>query len=151
MEDLAMLPIAKSYHSLPSLIDDIFSQRWFENGVENSGSRTIVPSVNVYEDNEAFKIEVAAPGLKKEDFKLDLNQRVLSISSERSEKRNDKEGAGGFIRREFNYNSFCRTFALPSSVNAEKISARYENGILLVNLPKKEEAKVLPARQIAIS
>jgi len=145
-----MLPIANNYHSLPSLIDDIFGQSWFENVLDGSSTRTIVPSVNVFEDKDEFRIEVAAPGLKKDDFKLDLNQRVLSISTEKTEESKTPE-TGGFIRREFNYSSFCRTFGLPSSVNAEKVSAKYENGILNVVLPKKEEAKVLPARQIAIS
>ncbi len=144
-----MLPIVRSYNNLPSLIDDIFGHSWFENTAENAG-RTITPAVNVFENNDDIRIEVAAPGLKKEDFRLDLNQRVLSISAEKASEQNENE-QGKFIRREFSYSSFCRTFALPSSVNAEKITAKYEGGILTVQLPKKEEAKVMPARQIAIS
>jgi len=150
MEDLAMLPIVKNYNNLPSLIDDIFGRNWFENIVEGSTGRTTTPAVNVYEDKDDYRIEVAAPGLKKENFKLDLNQRVLSITSEKMGEQKEEQG-GKFIRKEFSYNSFCRTFALPSSVNAEKISAKYEEGILTVLLPKKEEAKVISARQIAIS
>lgn len=145
-----MLPIVKNYNNLPSLIDDIFGRDWFENIVEGSAGRTMTPAVNVFEDKDDYRIEVAAPGLKKENFKLDLNQRVLSITSEKMDEQKEEQG-GKFIRKEFSYNSFCRTFALPSSVNAEKISAKYEDGILTVLLPKKEEAKVIPARQIAIS
>ncbi|HUW04733.1 MAG TPA: Hsp20/alpha crystallin family protein [Williamwhitmania sp.] len=145
-----MLPIVKNYNNLPSLIDDIFGRNWFENIVEGSTGRTTTPAVNVYEDKDDYRIEVAAPGLKKENFKLDLNQRVLSITSEKMGEQKEEQG-GKFIRKEFSYNSFCRTFALPSSVNAEKISAKYEEGILTVLLPKKEEAKVISARQIAIS
>ncbi|HUX52830.1 MAG TPA: Hsp20/alpha crystallin family protein [Williamwhitmania sp.] len=145
-----MLPIVKNYNNLPSLIDDIFGRDWFDNIVEGSTGRTMTPAVNVFEDKDDYRIEVAAPGLKKENFKLDLNQRVLSITSEKMDEQKEEQG-GKFIRKEFSYNSFCRTFALPSSVNAEKISAKYEEGILTVFLPKKEEAKVIPARQIAIS
>lgn len=145
-----MLPIVKNYNNLPSLIDDIFGRDWFENIVEGPAGRTMTPAVNVFEDKDDYRIEVAAPGLKKENFKLDLNQRVLAITSEKMDEQKAEQD-GKFIRKEFSYNSFCRTFALPSSVNAEKISAKYEEGILTVLLPKKEEAKVIPARQIAIS
>ena len=96
----------------------------------------------------SYTIEVAAPGLEKKDFRIDLDNDVLTISSEREEKH--EENRDQYTRREFGYESFSRSFNLPELVDVEKINASHKNGILFVNIPKKEEAKVKPARQIAI-
>jgi HSP20 family protein len=99
-----------------------------------------LPAVNINETKDEFKIEVAAPGLKKEDFKINLDNNVLTISSEKEESK--EENDENIRRREFSYSSFMRSFQLPEQeVDSEKIQAKYENGILKIELPKKEEAK----------
>jgi HSP20 family protein len=108
-----------------------------------------VPAVNVVENPESFKVEVAAPGLKKEHFHINLHNNVLSIAAHTEQ---DKEESNGrYTRREFGYTSFQRSFTLPNSVDAERIQANYQDGVLYIHLPKREEAKEKPARQIDIS
>lgn len=107
-----------------------------------------IPAVNVKEVEGSFQIEVAAPGLKKEDFKLSLHENRLSISTKKEESSEEKTEK--YTRQEFNYSSFQRTFNLPKSVDGEKIEATYNDGILNINLPKKEEIK--PAvKEIAVA
>jgi HSP20 family protein len=113
------------------------------------GSFKSVPAVNIMEDNDGYTIEVAAPGLNKKDFNIHLENNVLTISSEREDNVENNEGTT--FRREFSYNSFKRSFSLPDSIDTEKIKASHKEGILYLALPKREEAKVQPARQIAIS
>lgn len=143
-----MLPTLRTLNHLPSLMDDFFGKDLMSNFFDNK-SKFSIPSVNVTENKDEFSIEVAAPGLSKEDFKIDIDHNVLTISAEKEEKseENDKK----VIRREFSYNSFKRSFTLPESVNAENITASHNAGILNIILPKYEEAKEKPARQIAIS
>jgi HSP20 family protein len=109
-----------------------------------------LPKVNIKEVSDAFIVEMAVPGLKKSDFNIDLDNHVLSISAEIKEENKD-ERESGYTRREFGYSSFKRTFTLPESVEDDKIKATYNEGILNVYLPKKEEAKQKPARTIDIS
>src|SRR5690606_3035761 len=108
-----------------------------------------LPKVNIKELAGAFVVDMAVPGLKKSDFKIDLDNHVLSISAELKEENEEKQV--GYTRREFGYSSFKRTFTLPETVDDAKIKASYNEGILTVNLPKKEEAKQKPARTIDIS
>ncbi|WP_149241289.1 Hsp20/alpha crystallin family protein [Dyadobacter sp. 32] len=108
-----------------------------------------VPAVNVLEGTEGYKIEVAAPGLQKSDFKLNLEKNQLTISAQKEQK--EEEVTEKYTRQEFKYNSFQRTFTLPNSVDGEKIVASYADGILSVTLPKREEAKEKPAREIEIA
>jgi len=106
-----------------------------------------VPAVNISESNEAYHIELAAPGLRKEDFKVSVERDVLSISTaQRSE--NNSEGKT-YNRREYNYSAFTRVFTLPESADVDRIGASYTDGILKLDLPKKEEAKAV-SRQIEI-
>ncbi len=107
-----------------------------------------VPAVNVSEDNDKFVIEVAAPGMKKDDFNINLDNNVITIEAQREVKNEEKDG--NYTRREFCYDSFSRSFTLPESINSDKIDAKYVDGVLNVHLPKKEEAKQKPARQIKI-
>jgi len=97
-----------------------------------------LPSVNVKEHEAGFEIQVAAPGIKKEDFKINLERNVLTISSERQSENEEKDNNGAFTRREFNYSSFSRSFTLPEVVEADRIEASYEDGILKIDVPKKE-------------
>lgn len=135
-----------------SLFDDFFSRDLRNWGLNNNSStNTTIPLVNIKEDSENFEVEMAAPGMNKEDFKVELDGNVLTITSE---KRNENEVKDGerYSRREFSYQSFQRSFQLPKEVvDADKIEAKYENGVLRLVVPKKEEAKPKPPKMIQIS
>jgi HSP20 family protein len=143
-------------NNLPALIENFFGRDM--NDFFGQTALQNVPAVNVVEHADGFRIEVAAPGLKKEDFKLNLNHNNLTISAYQEEKQeqpasDSKDGQSGqerYARREFSYTSFQRTFMLPSSVDADQIQATYEEGVLKIAIPKREEAKVKPPRQIEI-
>ena len=100
-----------------------------------------MPAVNIMETKDEFNVSLAVPGMKKEDFKIDLDGNMLTISCEKEEKKEQKEAK--YTRKEYNYSSFSRSFTLPEGVNREKIDAHYEDGILKMTLPKKEEVKKL--------
>ena len=140
------------FSNLPSMIDRFFEGDVMDWNRDNfSDTNTTLPAVNIKEDNDQFMIEVAVPGMKKEDFRIDFDNGRLTISSERKNENVEKDGEK-VTRREFSYQSFQRSFTIPENmVNADKISAKYENGILYLNLPKREEIKPKPAKQIAIS
>ncbi len=129
--------------SFNSVFDSIFTDSFF------SGRDTaVVPAVNICETPDHFQIELAAPGLVKEDFKINLERNLLSISVEK-EQQNQQQGKN-FSRREFSYTSFVRSFTLPESADENNIEAKYNDGILLLQIAKREEAKVT-TRQISIS
>ena len=148
------MPIVKRnegrvYNALPTVWDDFFNRDVFnwENNYANSG--TSLPAVNIRETPENFQVEMAAPGMDKKDFKIELDGHTLSISAE---KQNEEKKEGeSYNRKEFNYQSFYRTFHLPKNVvDGDKIQAKYENGLLRLEIPKREEAKQKPARLIDI-
>jgi HSP20 family protein len=103
------------------------------------------------ETENEFKVEVAAPGMEKKDFNINLDNNVLTISSEKEETKEEKDKKGNYTKREFSYSSFQRSFTMPDSVNVDKIAAAYKDGVLNITLPKREEAKVKPAKVIKIS
>ena len=138
-----------NYSNVSTWLDDIFNRDLPSVFTSNFNTGMSVPKVNIKETADAFMVEVAVPGLKKSDFKLDLDNQVLTISTESKEENEHKEE--NYTRREFGYSAFKRTFTLPDSVNDEKINANYTDGILSVLLPKKEEAKQKPVRSIKIS
>lgn len=132
-----------------SWVDNFFDDELGTGFLSNFNTGMSMPAVNIKEDAENFTLEIAVPGMKKEDFNIDIDNKILSVSSE---KRNEsQETKGNYTRREFGYSSFKRTFTLPDSVDSDNINATYKNGILSVDLPKKDEAKQKPARQIEIS
>jgi HSP20 family protein len=135
--------------NFPSLVDELFGRDVFPGFFFDVEKRMTVPAVNIIEGKDDFRIEVAAPGLDKNDFRIDLENNVLTISSEKEEKAESSEER--VMRREFHYSAFSRSFTLPNSVDAEKISAKHTDGILKVTIPKREEAKVKPAREIKVS
>lgn len=137
---------------LPLLFDDFFSKDFFNwNNGNFSDTNTTVPAVNIKESAENYLVEVAAPGMTKNDFKVELDGNTLTISSERSQEKEDKD-AERYSRKEFSYQSFQRSFTLQKDVvDIDKIQARYENGLLQLVVPKKEEVKQKPPRQIQIS
>jgi HSP20 family protein len=142
-----------SFSSVPSLLNDLFTDDWFNSSLANwKSAGSSLPAVNVRETNDDYMIDVAAPGMKRENFKVELDNNILTISSEFEEKQEEKDKNENFTRREFSYQSFQRSFSLPENkVDGGKISAKYTDGILHVVVPKREEAKVKPARQITVS
>jgi HSP20 family protein len=145
------MAIVRFSNQFPRLFDRFFEGDLFDWSNRNfSDTNTTLPTVNIKESSEAFDVEVAAPGFSKDEFTIELNNDLLTISSEKKVENETKEGEN-FTRREFSYQSFSRSFTLPNIVNSDKIGAKYENGILKVSIPKKEEAKPKPAKQIQIS
>jgi HSP20 family protein len=141
------------FPSVPSLFNDLLADDWFNSSLANWRSEgNTLPSVNVKETNDEFIVEVAAPGMKREDFKIELDNHVLTVSSEREDNQQEQNNTGTYTRREFSYRAFQRSFSLPKDqVEGEKIAARYTDGILYINVPKSDRAKVKPARQIQVS
>lgn len=142
--------LTRSTEKMPSLFNDFFRpwDEWFEGG--GLTSRVLnVPAVNITENKDEFMVSLAIPGMKKEDFNIDIEGNMLTISSEKEESKEEKEEK--YTRKEFNYSSFSRSFSLPDEVNMEKIDARYVDGVLKLSLPKKEEAKkIATSKHIAI-
>lgn len=139
------------FPAIPSLLDDFFGRDWLDSTMANwRTSGSTLPAVNVQETNDNYTIEVAAPGMKRDDFKIELDNNVLTISSQREDSHEEKDG--NYTRREFSYQSFQRSFSLPQEkVKGEEINAKYLDGILRVTVPKAEHAKRKPAKQIAVA
>lgn len=140
-----------SYSALPGIFDDFFNRELFNWGNNNySSTSTTVPSVNIKENGDAYEVQVAAPGMERNDFEIKLDGNLLTISSSKQDSSETKED--NFTRREFSYQSFQRSFELPRDVvDQDNINAKYENGLLLLTIPKKEDAKQKPPRLIEIS
>lgn len=135
---------------VPAYWDDFFNDSFFHR-TGNGHSNGTLPSVNVSEDENSFMIEMAVPGMSRKDIQIKVEDDLLIISSEKEEKNEDKGSKNRrYMRREFNYMRFSRTFELPESVNQEKIKARHEDGVLKVELPKKEESVEKAPKQIEI-
>lgn len=138
-----MKTLVRNYDSFPALFNELLN---------NSGVATNpkpAPSANIKESEEAFEIELALPGFKKEDFKIEVQDKSLTVSSE--SKTENEDSTENYIRKEFSFNSFSRSFRLPRTVDSEQIVAEFENGILTLTLPKREEAKAKEPRLIAIN
>ncbi|PKD19355.1 molecular chaperone Hsp20 [Salegentibacter salinarum] len=136
---------------LPSVFDDMFKTDWLGGTTNVNSIGTSIPAVNIQETEDNFSVEVAAPGKTKEDFNIELDNDVLTISSEEKKENETSEKNGRYTRKEFSYSTFKRAFSLPDSVDSEKISASYKDGVLNIELPKREEAKVQAKRMIDIS
>ncbi|MFW6103589.1 MAG: Hsp20/alpha crystallin family protein [Bacteroidota bacterium] len=140
---LANNPISAVPSFMEKFLDDDI-MKW------GTGRNYSTPYVNVKENKDEYTIELAAPGMKKDDFKINYEKEQLCISINKEEDKKDKEEK--YLRREFSYQSFQRTFHVPQKlVDADKIKASYEKGILYISVPKKEEAKPKPAKKIKIS
>src|SRR5438034_9742490 len=143
--------LAKPGRLFPSVFDDFFKpwNEWFDSsGLLNKV--LLVPAVNIAENNNDYKVTVAAPGLKKNDFKINVDGNLLTISAETEETKEEKDDER-YTRKEYNYSSFSRSFTLPEEVNREKIDASYEDGVLKLTLPKKEEVKKsVASKRIAV-
>ena len=145
------MSLVKFSNLYPSLFDRFIENDMFDWTNKNfSNTNTTLPSVNIKESLDAFEVEVAAPGFEKTDFNIEQNNDILTVSSEKKIEKETKDNEQ-FTKKEFSYQSFSRSFTLPVTVESEKITAKYENGILKIVIPKKEEAKPKPIKQIAIS
>lgn len=144
---MSLVRFSRNY---PSLFDRFFENDLFDWSNKNfSTTNTTLPSVNIKESKENFTVEVAAPGLVKEDFKIELNNDLLTVSSEKKIEKETSEDQQ-FTCREFSYQSFSRSFTLPNIADGEKIAAKYENGILTVTIPKRAEVLAKQNRVIEI-
>jgi len=142
----------QGFPSFPSLLDKFFEGSLMDWSSSNfADGNSTLPAVNVSENENEIKIELAAPGLKKSDFDVNYDNGRLTISSEKKDEKSEKDG-DKLTRCEFNYQSFMRSFNVPEDiVNVDKIDAKYNDGILNVSLPKREESKPKPSRNIKIS
>ena len=129
----------------------MFKTDWLGVTTNVNSIGTSIPGVNIQESDESFMVAVAAPGKTREDFNIELDNDVLTISSEEKKENENPEKNGRYTRKEFSYSNFKRAFSLPETVESEKIAASYTNGVLEIMLPKKEEAKVQPKRMIEIA
>jgi len=150
-----MKALLKRDNLFPTWSNDLFdtgrflSPRLFDFSGDAFDFANRVPSVNITENEKEFKIEMAAPGLERNDFKVEVEDGVLCISSEKE--KESKEEKKNYTRREYSYNSFSRSFTLPDNSSPDKIDAKYENGVLNITLPKKEVTVSKPAKEIKVS
>jgi HSP20 family protein len=147
---MATQSLTKRGNRIPSAFDDFFKpwNEWFGNNDGLFGQTFSVPAVNITEEKGAYQVWVAAPGMKKEDFRIGVEGNLLTISSEKEESTEEKDKK--YSRKEYNYTSFSRNFSLPDEVNSEKIEATYQEGVLKIILPRREEAKKNVTKQIAV-
>jgi HSP20 family protein len=141
-----MLPTISKRSFRPFYMPNFFEDELFPAFSSRTSS---MPSVNIREDEKFYNLELAIPGIDKKDLKIDINEDVLTISSETKNETEEKKD--GYKRKEFSYSSFCRSFYIPENVDREKIEANYKDGVLTVSLPKKEEEKNKIVKQITIS
>lgn len=142
--------LTKVREMLPASFDDFFKpwNEWFDGGSLLHRTLT-VPAINVTEEKDSYKVTMAAPGMKKDDFKVDVEGNMMTISAATEEEKEEKDKK--YTRKEYNYSSFSRSFTLPQEVNKEKIEAKYDNGELTLLMPKKEEAKQTPGKKIVVN
>ena len=144
--------LVKRSELIPSVFNDFFKpwNEWFDNSQGDLwGNVLSVPAVNIVDAKDAYKVSLAIPGMKKDDFNINLQGNMLTISCEKEENKEEKDAR--YTRKEYNYTSFRRSFSLPEEVIKDKIEATYEDGVLHLTLPKNEEAKkAIASKHIAI-
>lgn len=146
-KEVVMLPMITRRNYKPLTLSDFLNEDFFPTFARNASS---LPAVNIREDEKAFYLELAVPGMDKKDLRIEVKDDVLTIAAEQKEEK--QEDLEGYRRREFSYSSFCRSFYLPEDVNGEKIGANYKDGILNVEIPKlSEDKKKEKIRSISIS
>ena len=145
-----MMPVRRTQGWLPGILDDFFGNEWVDK------TSSTAPAVNVIETDKEYKVEIAAPGLTRDDFKIDINEdNELTVSMEKKVEKNEESEKEGkkhtYLRREFSYSSFRQRMILPDNGNVDNIDAKMENGVLTIDIPKKtEEEKRKNMRQIDI-
>ena len=147
------MSLIKRNRTLFPMMEDFFGPDWF-GGTSNvmrtlpSNVMNTLPAVNIKENEENFEVELAIPGKKRDDFNIELDEHVLTISMETQAE--DEEVGDNYTRKEFSYSSFSRSFTIPKTIDESNIEASYREGILQITLPKKEEALPKPKRLISI-
>ena len=141
-----MMPVRRNQNWLPSIFNDFFGNEWVDK------SNATAPAVNILETEDDYKVEVAAPGMTKDDFSIKIDpENQLIVSMEKKTENDEKDKKGKYLRREFSYSQFQQSLILPDNVEKEKIAAKVEHGVLTVEIPKKKEGHATPAaRQIEI-
>jgi HSP20 family protein len=138
-----MMPVRRSQNWLPSVFNDFFDNEWLER------VNTTAPAINVIESEKEFKVEVAAPGMTKDDFNVRIDEdENLVISMEKKSENKEEKKDGRYLRREFSYTKFQQTMVLPDNVDKEKIIAKVEHGVLSIDLPKLSEAETKKAQKL---
>ena len=140
-----MTIIRRTNSWLPSVFNDFFGNEWMENNNKS------VPAINIQQNENGFTVEVAAPGMTKEDCNVRIDDdNNLVIDFEKKSETEDKDKKGTYLRREFSYSRFQRKMILPDNIEKDKIAAKVENGVLTVEIPTETEEKVQVSRQIEI-
>lgn len=140
---------------LPLLIDDLFSRPFFGsslfdlNDLVLKNDLALVPAANIIENGKDYEIELAAPGLERKDFKVEVEDDILTVSAEKEEEKNVEDK--NYRSREFSYNSFYRSFNLPKNLKVDNINAEYHDGVLKIKLPKKEPTISKPVKEIKVN
>ena len=138
-----MMPVRRNQNWLPSIFNDFFGSEWVDK------SNVTAPAVNILETEDDFKVEVAAPGMTKEDFKVHINEEGnLVIEMEKKQDEKEEKKHGHYLRREFSYSKFQQTMLLPDDADKEKISARVEHGVLNVNIPKIQKQAIDDSKKV---
>jgi HSP20 family protein len=141
--------VSKFTERMPALFEDFFKP-WNELFDGRLFKRELnVPAVNIADHKDQYLVSLSAPGLQKDDFKIDVDGDVLTISSEKEESKEEKEE--NYTRKEYNYSSFSRSFTLPEGTDKEKIKAKYEDGVLKIAVPRNKEIKSPSAKHIAVN
>ena len=140
---MIMMPMRRNQNWLPSIFNDFFDNEWMEK------ANATAPAINVSESENEYKVEVAAPGMTKEDFKVHINDDGnLVIEMEKKQDEKEEKRRGHYLRREFSYSKFQQTMLLPDDADKEKISARVEHGVLNVNIPKIQKQVVDESKKV---
>lgn len=136
-----MMPVKKSQNWLPSMFNDFFGNEWLEKAAKSA------PAVNIMETDDAYKVEIAVPGMTKEDFKINIqDDNELVVTMEHREEHQEKQDEKGtYLRREFAYNQFTQRMILPDNVNQDEIDAHVDHGVLTIEIPKKRAEEMAPA------
>ncbi len=152
-----MKTLVKSNHSrsllpeFPSVLDELFNRDIFDWSFNRLAGNASVPSVNIRETEKSYEVEVAAPGLERNNFKVELDNDMLTISGHKEDGKEESDKEGNYTRREFSFESFQRSFQIPKdTVVKDKISAAYKDGILHITVPKSTETKINTSRVIEI-
>lgn len=146
---MIMTLIKRNESLFPGIWNNFFENEWLDIPSVNQIGASL-PAVNILDTGQSFEIQIAAPGMKKEHFNVTLNEGLLTVSSERKEEKETSHPTDKYTHREFNYYSFKRSFNLPETVDREKVVANYQDGVLLINIPKLDNNKSNPMRLIEV-
>lgn len=141
-----MIPVVRTYRSLPNIIDELLKDDLIGGRTERP-LRFSAPAVNVLEGENGYNIEIAAPGLEKDELKITVENKLLTISSKKEEVKSESKLT--FLKKEFGYSSFSRSFELPENAEVDKIEASHKNGILTISVPKKAVVQI-PVHEVEV-